>query len=297
MIVVLAGASGLLGTALKDSLRADGHQLRVLVRRPPGEPDERRWDPDQGELGAAVLDGADVVVNLGGLGVGDKRWNAEVKRQLLSSRVNPTRTLARAMAGMGADAPGVFLSASAVGFYGDTGDTVVDETTPAGTGFFADLCRQWEDEAVAAGSAHTRVVRMRTGLVLSSKGGLLGRLTPLVKLGLGGKLGSGRQYQPWIAVADEIGAMRFLMDTDVSGPVNLTGPDPVRQLDLVKELAAQLHRPAIFPAPAFGLRLVLGGFADEGVLAGQRAVPAALTSAGYDFTHPTLTGALHAALD
>ena len=297
MIVVLAGASGLIGTALKEALRADGHELRLLVRRAPAAPDEHSWDPDRAQLDVTLLAGAEVVVNLCGVNVGDQRWTEKFKRAILTSRVHPTRTLADAIAILGSDAPGTFLSASAVGYYGDTGDQIVDESAPVGTGYFADVCRQWEEAAAAADTSHSRVVRMRSGLVLSGRGGLLARLVPLVKYGLGGKLGSGKQYQPWIAVADEVGAMRFLMAADVHGPVNLTGPDPVPQQDFVKELARQMHRPAVFPAPAFGLRLVLGQFADEGVLVGQRAIPAALTAAGYHFVHPTLAGALHAALD
>ncbi|MCW2527223.1 MAG: hypothetical protein JWM76_2083 [Pseudonocardiales bacterium] len=297
MIVVLAGASGLIGSALKKSLRADGHSVRVLVRREPGTADEHRWDPDRADLDPTVLRGADAVVNLCGVGVGDKRWTDSYKELLLSSRVNPTRTLADAIAALGDDGPPVFLSASAVGYYGDTGDQVADETAPPGRGFFPDLCVQWEAATASAEAAgRVRVVHLRTGLVLSPQGGLLGRLKPLVNFGLGGRLGSGRQFQPWISIDDEVGAIRFLLENDLNGPVNLTAPGPVRQKDFVNELAHQLHRPAIFPAPRFGLRLVLGQFADEGVLVGQRAVPAVLERGGYPFTHKTLADGLQSAL-
>ena len=297
MRIALTGASGFIGTELKKSLRADGHELRVLVRRPPNAPDERHWDPDLGRLGADVLADVDAVVNLSGAGVGDHRWTSAYKNEILMSRLNSTSTLARTMAELGSAAPKVFLSASAVGYYGDTGDRVVDETAPSGNGFLADVCRQWEDATEPAQrSGDTRVVHLRTGLVLSATGGLLKRLRLVVKLGAGGKLGSGQQYQPWIALSDEIGAIKFLLAAPVSGAVNLSGPDPVTQQHFVRALAAVLHRPAILPAPAFALRLALGQFADEGVLAGQRAVPSALLNGGYTFAHPTLDGALQAAL-
>jgi uncharacterized protein (TIGR01777 family) len=297
--VVLSGASGLIGTALKDALRTDGHTLAVLVRRPPESAEERHWDPDAGRLGVEVLAHADAVINLSGAGVGDHRWNDSYKRALTTSRLGPASTLTTCLNELGADGPATLISASAVGYYGDTGDRIVNEDAPVGTGFLADLCRQWEDAAMVANRDGRRVVLLRTGLVLAKSGGLLGRLKPLVKLGLGGRLGSGKQFQPWISLDDEIAAIRFLLSgagQGVAGPVNLTGPDPARQVDLVRALAKVLHRPAVFPAPAFGLRLVLGQFADEGVLVGQRAVPAALTKAGYHFVHPTLEGALRAAV-
>lgn len=299
MHVVLSGASGLIGTALKDALRADGHTLATLVRRPPKSAEERQWDPDAGRLGVDVLAHADAVINLSGAGIGDRRWNDAYKRRLITSRLGPASTLTTCMNELGADGPATFISASAVGYYGDTGDRIVNEDAPVGAGFLADLCRQWEDAALAADRDGRRVVLLRTGLVLAPSGGLLGRLKPLVKFGLGGPLGSGKQFQPWISLDDEVGAIRFLLSEagqSVAGPVNLTGPDPVRQIDFVRALAGILHRPALFPAPAFGLRLVLGQFADEGVLVGQRAVPAALTMAGYEFVHPTLEGALRAAV-
>ncbi len=309
MHIALSGASGLIGTPLKAALRADGHVLTVLVRRPPSSPEERQWDPAGGRLGTEVLAGVDAVINLSGAGVGDHRWTESYQRALLDSLLQPTGTLVACMNELGADGPHTFISGSAVGFYGDTGDRIVNETTPEGAGFLAELSRRWEDAATLGRQDGRRVVLLRTGLVLAPSGGLLGRLVPLVKLGLGGRLGSGKQYQPWISLDDEIGAIRFLLGggddqaggpgaggAAIDGPVNLTGPDPVRQVDFVRALASVLHRPSVFPAPGFGLRLVLGGFADEGVLIGQRAVPAVLTEAGYEFTHPTLDGALRSAV-
>ena len=296
MRVVLSGASGLIGTALKESLRADGHELVALVRRPPKSAEERQWDPAGGRLGPEVLTGADAVINLSGAGVGDKRWTDSYKQELLDSRLQPTTTLVDCMNELGTDGPRTFISGSAVGYYGDTGDRVTNEDAAAGQGFLADLCQRWEHAAEVARVGGRRVVLLRTGLVLAPSGGFLGRLVPLVKLGLGGRLGSGRQYQPWIGLADEVNAIRFLLGAGagggsgaggaVDGPVNLTAPDPVQQVDFVRALASVLHRPALFPAPGFGLRLVLGQFANEGVLEGQRAVPGVLTEAGYEFVHP-----------
>ncbi len=295
MLVVLNGASGLIGSALKSRLLGNGHQLRVLVRRAPTTADERQWNPAAGELDAAHLAGADAVINLSGAGVGDHRWTDAYKQTILDSRLQPTRLLASTLQDLGPQAPAVLLSASAVGYYGDTRDHVVDESAAAGSGFLADVCRQWEG-ATAAAQGTTRVVHLRTGLVLSCAGGLLLRLRRLVDLGAGGPLGSGRQYQPWISIDDQVGAMEFLLESAVRGPVNLTGPDPVTQKHLIQTLARVRSRPAIVPAPAFALRLALGQFADEGVLTGQRAVPAVLSAAGYKFVHPTLEGALRAAL-
>ena len=299
MQVVLSGASGLIGTALKDRLRSDGHSLVSLVRRPPASDEERQWDPAGGRLGVDVLAHADAVVNLSGAGVGDHRWSDSYKQTLLASRLEPTSTLTACLNELGADGPATFISASAVGYYGDGGDRILTEDAPPGDGFLADLARQWEHAASQADRDGRRVVLLRTGLVVAPSGGLLGRLRPLVKLGLGGPLGSGRQFQPWISLDDEVGAISFLLGgtaRGVTGPVNLTGPDPVRQIEFVRTLARVLHRPAVLPAPAVGLRLVLGQFADEGVLIGQRAVPAALTRAGYQFVHPTLEAALRAAV-
>jgi uncharacterized protein (TIGR01777 family) len=295
VLIVLAGASGLLGTALKSALREDGHELRVLVRRDPRTAEQVRWWPGQRDLAPEVMSGADAVVNLGGASLGGRRWTEGRKREILDSRLSTTNTLVDAILATGEQAPTTLLSASAVGYYGDTGDEIVDESYPAGSGFLADVCRKWE-AAAARADGHTRVVVLRSGLVLSRRGGLLGRLRPLVKAGLGGKLGSGRQYQPWIALPDHLAATRFLLHADVRGAVNMTGPTPVRQEEFVAEMGRILHRPTLLPAPAFALRLALGDLADEGVLVGQRAVPAVLETARFQFSYPTLSAALRWAL-
>jgi uncharacterized protein (TIGR01777 family) len=212
----------------------------------------------------------------------------------VESRLQPTSTIADALAGLPAELrPGTFVSSSAIGYYGERGDQPLPETATAGTGFLADLVRRWEAATEPAGQAGVRVVMLRTGLVLSSTGGLMKRLVPLFKLGAGGKLGSGRQYQSWITLADEIGAIRHALQTDqLEGPVNLVGPEPVPNAEFSAALAAALHRPAVLPAPAFGLRLALGKFADEGVLVSQRVLPEKLLASGYRFEHADLRSAL-----
>jgi uncharacterized protein (TIGR01777 family) len=293
--VLLAGGSGLIGTELSKSLISDGHVVRLLVRREPTQSAEVRWAPDRGELDPAALAGVDAVICLSGAGIGDHRWSDSYKKTLVESRRQTVGTLAAALA---ADPQSVqsFLSASAVGFYGDTGPHMVDENASAGQGFLADLCVDWEAAAAPAAVAGVRTVQLRTGLVLSAGGGLLGRLRPLVALGVGGRLGSGQQYQPCISMADEIGAIRFVLDNpELSGPVNLTGPTPVTNAELVSTLAKLLHRPAVLPVPGFALKIVLGEFASD-VLGGQRAVPTKLLEAGFPFRHPTLVDGLRSAL-
>jgi uncharacterized protein len=293
MRVVLAGASGLVGRALRDALRADAHEVTVLVRRRPGA-GEAQWAPDRRELDGSVLAGADAVVCLSGAGVGDHRWNDSYKAVLRQSRLDSVWTIATAMAALD-DGPRVLVSASAVGYYGDTGDREVDETGPRGAGFLAELCEQWEVATLPAEGAGIRVAQVRTGLVLSGSGDLLKRLKLIVRLGAGGRLGSGRQFMPWISLADEIAAIRFVLEHDLRGPVNLTGPDPVRNAEFIATLARLLHRPALVPTPAFALRIALGEFAHE-VLTGQRAVPKKLLDAGFRHEHSDLESALRWAL-
>ncbi len=294
MKVLLAGGSGFLGAALAEELTRHGSTVTHLVRRPARGAGEREWHPERGELDAGVLDGVDAVVCLSGAGIGDKRWTESYQRTLRDSRLQPVGALARAIAREGS--PRTFLTASAVGYYGDTGERVVDETAQPGDGFLAGLCVEWEAAAEPARAAGVRTVALRTGLVLGP-GGLLGRLKPLLLLGAAGPFGDGRQYQPWISLRDEVGAIRFLLEHDgISGPANLTGPEPVPNREFVRTLAAAVHRPAVVPAPGFALRAVLGGFAQEGLLWGQRAVPAALTAAGYPFQDATLDSAARWAL-
>ncbi|MEP6599493.1 MAG: TIGR01777 family oxidoreductase [Actinomycetota bacterium] len=295
MKVLLAGGSGLIGTALSESLIGDGHMVRKLVRRAPSQPSEVEWHPERGELDPSVLDGIDAAVCLSGAGVGDKRWTNSYKQALRASRIGTSKTLADALASAH-NGPRTFLAGSAVGYYGDAGDRIVDESTPAGDSFLARLCVDWEAASAPAQQAGVRVVNLRTGLLLSANGGLLTRLKPIVWLGLGGRLGSGRQYCPWISMRDEIAAIRFLLDSpDVSGPVNLTGPEPVRNAEFIATVARLIHRPAIVPAPGFALRAVLGEFAED-ILTGQRAVPAKLAGAGFEFADQTLEAALRDAL-
>jgi uncharacterized protein (TIGR01777 family) len=282
MRIVVSGASGLIGTALVAQLRTAGHDVLTLVRRPTHSRAEIRWDPAEGLLDVGALAGVQAAVNLSGAGIGDRRWTDSYRRALVDSRISSTNLLATALAKLD-PLPSVFLSGSAVGYYGNRDDETITEGTSAGTGFLANLCKRWEASTAPADEAGIRVCHLRTGLVLTRQGGLLGRLLPLYRLGLGGPLGSGQQWQSWITLEDEIGAIEFLLTADVAGPVNLTAPDPVRQRDLARAIGHAVHRPAVLPAPAFALRAAVGGFADEGILASQRAVPTVLTDAEYGF--------------
>ncbi|MGY1741042.1 MULTISPECIES: TIGR01777 family oxidoreductase [unclassified Blastococcus] len=294
----MTGSSGLIGARLVPALTEDGHDVLRLVRRTPRTADEHRWDPQHRRIDPALLADVDAVVNLAGVGIADRRWTEKHKQAVLRSRVDATTTVSTALAEAAAADPGrerVLLNASAVGWYGDTGDTVVRETAPAGRDFLAHVCEQWETATAPAEQAGVRVVRLRSGLVLG-RGGLLGRMAPLFKLGVGGRLGSGEQYWPWISLQDEIDAIRFLLSAPVSGPVNLTGPAPVTNAEFTRALGEVLHRPTALPVPGFALRAALGEFAPVGVLGGQRAVPAVLETAGFTWTHPDVASALRWAL-
>lgn len=294
--IVVAGSSGFLGTHLVDHLTGAGHQVLRLVRRATRGPAEIRWDPNGGVLDASLLAGVEAVVNLAGANVGGRRWSPGYKREILNSRVYSTTTLARALA-TAADRPATLLNSSAVGFYGDTGDRPVDEESPAGDDFLAHVCQAWESATAAATRAGVRVVRMRTGLPLDRSGGLLKPLLLPFRAGVGGRLGSGRQYLPWIALADWLGAVEFLLDrADITGPVNLVGPAPTTNAEFTRELAAMMHRPALLPVPRIALRALLGEFGGETV-ASQRVLPGVLTRAGFAWTYPTLPEALRRALE
>ncbi len=291
MRVLIAGSRGLIGSALRTRLSQDGHEVRRLVRRDPRAADEHRWDPPSGEIADGAFDGVDAVVNLCGAPLFPGRWSAMRKQQLIDSRIEPTEVLAEAVTEHGI---GLLVNASAVGFYGDTGSSTVDEAAPAGRGFLAELCQSWE--AATAGAGDARVVSIRTGLVLSRKGDLLKLLRLQFLVGLGGRFGDGKQYMPWISLDDEIGAITHILGTDVlSGPVNLTGPDPVTNAEFTRALGHALHRPAPWRVPAFAMKAVLGQAAEEMALTGQRAIPAKLRESGYEFRHPTLEQALKAA--
>lgn len=294
MQVAIAGSSGLIGTALVASLRADAHDVIRLVRRESAAADERQWNPNRGRIDAEALRGTDAVVNLCGVNLSDKRWSGAFKQEIRDSRITATDVLANAVAAAGMQ---TLVNASAVGFYGDTGDRVVDEQGPVGEGFLASLCRDWEAATVPAQQSGVRTVLLRTGLVLSPHGGLLGRLKPLYSLGLGGRLGNGRQYLPWISLEDEVEAIKFVIVNDsVHGPANLTGPAPVTNAQFNSAMSRAVHRPAPWIIPGFALTAVFGEFAEEAVLVGQRAIPAVLENAGFGFRHNTIGEALDAAL-
>ena len=295
MKIAVTGASGLIGSALVPHLRGSGHDVMRLVRRPAASVDEISWDPQSGSVDLTRLEGTDAVIHLAGAGVGDHRWTDAYKREILDSRVDGTHTIVRAMTAL-EKRPAVLVSASAIGWYGDTGDRPVDETAPAGTGFLADVVRAWEAAAGPAAAAGIRVVHPRTGLVVSNKGGAWARMLPLFKAGLGGKLGSGRQYWSWISLRDEIRALVFLLENEaLSGPVNLTAPTPLTNAEVTSIMGTVLHRPTLLPAPAFALKAALGEFSTE-VLGSARVIPAVLESTGFTFEDPTLESALRAAL-
>jgi uncharacterized protein (TIGR01777 family) len=298
MKVVVAGGTGFLGRPLVEALAADRHDVVVLTRNgaakpPPGGARAVPWLPN-GDTGpwAAELNGAGAIVNLAGESIAGRRWSAEHKRRILDSRVNATHSLAGAIRAA-ATPPAVFVSGSAVGYYGPLGDEIATETTPAGSDFLARVCVQWEAEATRASSLQTRVVCIRTGLVLEKDGGALPQMLPPFKLGAGGPVGSGRQYWPWIHRADWIGLVRWALQTAAaSGPINATAPNPVTNKEFARALGRALHRPAFMPAPAFALRLMLGEMADALLLSGQRAVPARAEHLGFSFRYTDVETAL-----
>ena len=294
MHVVLAGSHGMIGRALTAHLTQQGHRVTRLVRRPVVSPAEISWDPTADRLDPADLRGVDAVVNLGGAGIGDRRWTAAYKQRILTSRTVPTSLLARVLADLAADGDGsgprVLLQASAVGFYGDRGDELLTEASPPGEGFLVDVVRAWEDATQPAQDAGVQVAHLRTGIVMSPDGGSFGRLLPLLRLGVGGPLGDGRNHWAWITLADHVRAVGHLLTSQVAGPVNLTGPEPAPQRDVVRAVARELHRPAVLAVPRFALRAVIGGFADD-ICSSQRAVPRVLLEDGFSFEHPDLTSA------
>ena len=296
MRVLISGSSGLIGRALTENLRGDGHEVTRLVRGTPG-PGDLAWDPEHGRIDAAGASGHDAVVHLAGEGIGDHRWTEEHKRRVRDSRVKGTTLLADALAEADAK-PAVWVSGSAVGFYGDRGDEPLNEESAAGTGFLAGLVEEWEAATGRAEDAGVRVVHLRSGIVLSPRGGALKPLLPLFKLGLGGKLGSGRQYMSWISIDDEVGAIRHAIASDaLTGAVNATAPNPVTNAEFTKTLAKAVHRPAFFTVPKAALAIRIGSEgAEEMLLAGQRVLPAKLEATGYDFRHADLGAALEALL-
>jgi hypothetical protein len=290
--VVVTGASGLIGTALVGALQARGDEVTRLVRRAPAT-GEARWDPETGQIDAAALEGQDAVVHLAGVGIADKRWTDEHKGAVIQSRLQGTSLLADTLADL-TDKPKAMASASAVGYYGVRGDEVLTEDAEAGAGFLADTCKQWEAATAPAEDAGIRVAHFRTGIVLSENGGALKPMLLPFKLGLGGRIGSGRQWWSWIALDDEVGAILHLIDTNtLRGPVNLTAPNPVTNDEFTRTLNRVLHRPTLLPTPTFALKAMFGSEAvDEMFLGGQRVVPARLQADAYAFRHVELEGAL-----
>jgi len=295
---MLSGASGMLGTALRQALAERDARVLQLVRGNPVGAGQLRWNPmvEDAVADSAPLEGLGTAIHLSGASLAAHRWSPAYKRELWLSRVESTRALAVTLAGL-REPPATLLVASAIGFYGSRGDESLDETSGAGSGFMADLCREWEAAAQPAVEAGIRVVHLRLGVVLGREGGALAKMLPLFRLGLGGRLGSGRQWMSWISLEDAVAAILFAMDTPaLSGPVNLTAPQPVTNAEFTRALARAVHRPAMLPAPAFALRIALGEMADEALLASARVVPSRLAGAGFAFANPTVGEALAAAL-
>jgi uncharacterized protein len=284
--VAVTGSTGLIGGALVAQLRAGGHEVVALVRRPARSSGEVEWDPQGGSVDVAGLAGVDGAVHLAGAGVGDRRWDDSYKRMIRESRTVGTRTLVNALTSLDPQ-PQVLVVPTAIGYYGDRGDEEVTEDSPPGDGFLAGVVRDWEAESQVAAAHGIRVVNPRTGLVLAPHGGALGRLMPLLRLGLGGRLGNGRQWWSWITLEDEVRGLLFALEHDLAGPVNLTAPEPARNADVIRALGRAVGRPTILPVPSFALRAVIGEFAGE-ILDGQKVLPKRLLAAGFRFQHPDL---------
>jgi uncharacterized protein (TIGR01777 family) len=294
MRIVVGGASGLIGSALVPALREDGHDVVRLVRREPAGSDEIRWDPAAGALEPGTLEGVDAVVNLSGANL-DRRWTERAKREILESRTKSTRLLATVAAELD-PRPSAFLCAGGTGVYGNRGDEILTEESVPGDGFLADVTSQTEAASLPARDAGIRVVHFRQGMVLSRNGGALKRMLPFFRAGIGGPVGSGSQWWSWTSLDDVVSAYRLVLASDIAGPVNLTAPNPVTSRQFAKALGRALRRPAVLPAPAFGIRLLFGEKGEEVLLFGQRALPARLLDAGFEFSAPTLDVALERAL-
>jgi len=289
--IAVTGSSGLIGTSLIGHLKSEGHTVQRLVRRKAVASDEVQWNPTQGFVDLEPLRGVDAVIHLAGAGVGDKRWTKKYRAEILNSRLLGTTAIATAVNEL---KPATFISASAIGWYGETGNRAVIESDRSGDDFLAAVCREWEG---AADIAHdVRTVKLRTGLVLDPTGGALGRMLPLFRLGLGGKLGPGSQWWSWITLHDHIRAICHLLESNVSGPVNLTTANPVTNQEFTAALARAMHRPAIFPAPAFTLKIALGGFSSE-ILGSKKVIPQTLMDDGFVFDYPNIVNALSALID
>jgi uncharacterized protein (TIGR01777 family) len=297
MKVAITGSSGLIGSAVAESLRSDGHDVLRLVRRTPSAPDEAGWDPTGGTVQHGALDDVDGVVHLAGAGVADHRWTRAYKRRILDSRVQGTRTISVALAEAATGGrPRVLLSASGIDYYGATGDRPVDESAEAGCGFLTDVVLAWESATAPATRAGIRVCHLRSGIVLSSRGGALARMLPIFRLGLGGRLGTGRQYWSWISLEDEARAIRHLLEHNaMTGPVNLTGPVPETNATVTRELGRVLGRPTVLAVPSLALAVVLGELSNQ-PLASLRVLPSRLLDSGFQFAHPDVETALRASI-
>ncbi len=289
--IAITGASGMIGSALLGHLKAEGHTVQRLVRRPVVSPDEVFWNPKTGEVDLAPLEGVDAVIHLAGANVGDKRWSKKYKAEILNSRLLGTNTIATAV---GKLKPQVFISSSAIGWYGETGNRSVTEEDRPGDDFLAAVCKEWE--AAADTASGTRIVKIRTGLVLEPTSGALGKMLPLFKLGIGGKLGNGKQWWSWITLHDQIKAICYLLEKDLEGPINLVSPNPATNQEFTAALARALRRPALIPVPSIALKIALGGFSSE-ILGSKRVLPKKLTDSGFEFDYPHLAPALAALIN
>lgn len=287
MRILISGASGLIGKALVSHLESDGHDVVKLVRRNPKSLSEVSWNPAKHELDVSKLGNIDAVINLSGAGVGDRRWTNSYKNEILNSRLDATSTLVNAINSMVVK-PKVLLNASAIGFYGDRGAAEVDESSTKGTGFLSDVVQAWESAALNLQNSGVRVVLLRTGLVFTHRGGALGKLLPLFKLGLGGKIAGGNQYWSFISITDEVRAIDFLLNSDISGPVNLTAPNPATNAEVTQALGKALKRPTLLAVPGFALKIVLGEFSTE-ITGGVNVIPTVLHNAGFTWNHPTIS--------
>jgi uncharacterized protein len=282
-MVAVTGSTGFIGSVLVDRLRKEGHDVRRVVRRTPTSPDEVRWDPEAGSIDAAGLVGVEAVVHLAGEGIADRRWTDEQKRKILESRTLGTDTLAVALASLD-PRPTVLVSGSAMGYYGDRGDEVLTEASSKGHGFLADVVDAWERATAPASDAGIRTAYVRSTLVLSATGGALGKMLPLFRFGIGGRIGSGKQWWPWITVDDEVGAIVHLLSADVEGAVNMGSPEPVTNAEFTRALGRAVNRPTLLPTPKFGPAALLGSeLADELLYTSHRVVPERLLASGYSF--------------
>jgi uncharacterized protein (TIGR01777 family) len=289
--IAVTGSTGLIGSALVGHLKAEGHTVQRLVRRPALTPEEVTWDPKKGTVDLAALEGVDAIIHLAGANVGDKRWSKKYRAEILNSRLLGTTTIATAVNTL---KPSLFICASAMGYYGETGNRAVIESDRPGNDFLATVCKEWEGAADLV--RDVRTVKLRTGLVLDPADGALGKMLPLFRFGLGGKLGSGKQWWSWITLHDVIRAITFAIESDISGPINLTSPNPATNQEFTAALARALRRPALLPVPGFALKIALGGFSAE-ILGSKKVLPQALTDAGFTFDYPHLAPAIAELVD